>query len=224
MFALSVVVLSLSVAQSPLSAEEQLEKARTAYDELEYEVAASEMMFVATRDDASEAQKVEANLYAGMANVIMGREVRARLNFRYVLAREPDTTLPAGTSPKVTSFFGLVKEEVMSEQPPAAPPTEAVTSPASEDGAEPALPPEAEASSFPWLLSVGALTTGGSVVFTGSAFLMALVMEGIYSDPAATIGARQGASWLGPTAWFLVGLGALGTAAGTGLLLWGVIE
>ena len=116
-----LLVALLAVTQAPISAEEQLANARAAYNELEYEQAASEMMFVATRDDATDAQKVEANLYAGMANVIMGREVRARLNFRYVLVRQPETTLPDNTSPKVSSFFTLVKEEVLSEQPAAAP-------------------------------------------------------------------------------------------------------
>lgn len=81
-------------------------------DALEYETAAEELTIAAIDAGASDDERVEANLYAGMAHRILNRDVDAKLNFVYVLKHRPKTQLPAGTSPKIRNFFELVRQEV----------------------------------------------------------------------------------------------------------------
>lgn len=84
--------------------------------DLEYEAAAEDLMRAAAAADATDEQRLQAHLLAGIANRILGRDVDARLNFRSVLLAAPQTRLPEGTSPKVLSFFETVRQEVELER------------------------------------------------------------------------------------------------------------
>jgi hypothetical protein len=149
---LSFLLCSALLSASP-SATELLSRGDALLADLEYEEAAEELMRAASAPDATEDQRMEAHLKAGIAHRIVGRDVEARLNFRTVLLARPDTRLPPGTSPKVLTFFESVREEVVLERqgaPKAAPP-------APDERAEPVAP-------FTRALVAGGITAGIGVV------------------------------------------------------------
>jgi hypothetical protein len=113
MFAL----LFLFVANaSPMTASQRLDHAQAMIDALDYAEAADEAGFVISDPSASQAERLKANIIAGSANRIIGRDTDARLNFRYVLATDPAFSLPPSTPPKVLNYFELVRQELRSEQ------------------------------------------------------------------------------------------------------------
>src|SRR3990172_7988350 len=77
---------------------------------------------------ASAGEKIQANLYAGICHRVLGRDTEARLSFVYVLKRAPETELPRGLAPKISTFFMLVREEILATAP--APPAPALEPPA----------------------------------------------------------------------------------------------
>lgn len=108
----ALVVLVVSVAAAAPSVEQRLANAQAELEELEYEQAAYELSVALSDPRMTDDQRFRANLMAGIANRIIGRDVDARLNFLYVLRRDPDVKLPASAPPKIRTFFDLVREEV----------------------------------------------------------------------------------------------------------------
>jgi hypothetical protein len=84
-----VFFLLLAVA-TPITPGERLDRATGALEALEFAQAADEAGFVISDPAATEQQRIDANLIAGTANRVVGRDVEARLNFRYVLNTRPE--------------------------------------------------------------------------------------------------------------------------------------
>ncbi len=98
--------------------ETQLAAGQAAFEALEYEAAAFEFMSVMIDPVATEEQRLQAHLGAGIANRVLGKDTDARLNFLYVLKRRPTYTLPPETPPKVQFLFEAVRQEVVGEAAP----------------------------------------------------------------------------------------------------------
>lgn len=137
------IVVALLISQAPSgAAASHLERGHAYVAELEYESAADEFMGAASDPGATEAQRVEANLYAGICHRILSRDVEARMNFRYVLKNDPDASLPEGTAPKIANFFELVRadmEQGASSTRPEAPTTPNTSGTTGDDGGFPFL-------------------------------------------------------------------------------------
>lgn len=103
-------------ATAPLTPAQRLARGETALDSLDYEIAAEQAMLAAIDARATDAEKVRANLLAGIAHRILGRDLEARINFRYVLLRAPETRLDAASPPKVALFFESVRQEMEAER------------------------------------------------------------------------------------------------------------
>ncbi len=104
--------------------ETQLAAGQAAYEALEYEAAAFEFMSVMIDPVATDEERLQAHLGAGIANRVLGKDTDARLNFLYVLKRRPTYTLPPDTPPKVQFLFEAVRQEVLGSpvpQPAVAP-------------------------------------------------------------------------------------------------------
>lgn len=108
----ATLLSTLLFAAAPQTPSEHLDRANALENDLEYERAADELLAVITSPDATEEQLIEANLLAGIVKRVLGNNTEARLHFLYVLKRRPETTLEKGRSPKIRSFFNLVREEV----------------------------------------------------------------------------------------------------------------
>ncbi len=94
------------------TAEEQLERARELYAELEYPAALEEAVEVTARPDATEDERTRAHLLAGIVARIMERDVDARMHFLRVLEKNPYEKLPPGQPPKIVTFYDLIQKEV----------------------------------------------------------------------------------------------------------------
>lgn len=131
-----------------------LEDARRAYEELRYDEAAL-LLEGALEDAELEArEREEALLLAGVLDVILGEEERARSRFHELLERAPDATLPGRLSPKITRVFDEVRaalrEARAAKEPPAAPPMEPLpTEPAPVEVAPVPSPSGTELASAP---------------------------------------------------------------------------
>lgn len=203
-----LLALVLSAALSPA---EHLQRGEQALAALEYEAAAYELMLAATDPAATDAQKVRANLLAGVAHRVLGRDLDARMNFRYVLLRAPDTRLEEDPSPKVQLFFESVRQEVQAEraaQAVAAPPAPPASPPAA-----PPMPPGPGAAAI-----AGAVVGGlGLVAFLGGGGGLAFA-EVSLADPTRPGVERSGLRSLGMWSALGAGAGAL-LAIGGGVLI-----
>lgn len=146
-----VGVPAMAFAANEVSVGERIARGKAAMDALEYETAAEELTIAAIDENANEEERIEANLYAGMAHRILNRDVDAKLNFVYVLKHRPQTRLPAGTSPKIRNFFELIRQEVELTRPrpddrPAKATTVAPTSTDKTKGGSPTAKPSATAT------------------------------------------------------------------------------
>ncbi len=186
---------------------EHLAHANALMEALEYDQAADELIEVVSDPTASADERLQANVLAGVANRIRGHEAEARLNFRYVLLEKPDFTLPPTTSPKVSGFLELVRQELRAEQAaaaPAAPPPAPVPAPAP----PPPAPSGIDASVV--LMGVGAAAAVGSAGVAAWAELALDTPQPIAQrEPLLTAG-RAG----------LVGAGVGVAVAAAGGLLW----
>lgn len=121
----ATLLSTLLFAAAPQTPGAHLERAQAFENDLEYERAADELLIVITSPDATEEQLIEANLLAGIVKRVLGNNTEARLHFLYVLKRRPETTLDSSRSPKIRTFFDLVREEVgaseVNDAPPLAP-------------------------------------------------------------------------------------------------------
>lgn len=195
-------------AQAPSTAvQSHIDRGKELIDKLEYEAAVDELVIAADSPDASPEQRVEANLYAGIANRVLGKDVDAKLNFVFVLKNDPTARLPEGTAPKINNFFELVRQEVELTRVRPAPP--------------PAPVPEEGLGVLVWLggavLGVG---TVGAVLAAAAAGGGEFAL-GVHAVPGR---AKELATWAvwGGAAAVVVAL-VVGGAGGT-MLLWGVVE
>ncbi len=208
----AVCILWLAPLSSPDDVDRHIERGKAALENLEYQTAADELMIAASDKGATKAQRFEANLYAGMANVVIGHDVQARLNFLHVLQREPDHQLPPDTPPKILSFFELVRDEVKFTTGAAHPP-------------DPVAPAKTPAGGVPWMLWAG----GGALVLgalAATAVLgQALLVEQLLSTPSSPGDVRAGLVLWG-RANTVAGpvVVVVSLAAGAGLLVWGLVE
>jgi hypothetical protein len=153
-------------------------------NELEYEQAADELTQAAVDPAATEEERIRANLLAGIAHRVIGRDVEARSNFRYVLLRSPGWQLGDDTPPKVRLFFETVRQELLAER---APPTQQDPPPTA---APPATTtPVADAPMAGATIAGGALTAAGALaVVVGAGGL--LFAETALADPTRLGGDR----------------------------------
>jgi hypothetical protein len=213
------------IAVAEPTVAERIARGRAACDALEFDVAALELGLAARDSRATEAERLEANLWAGAAHRVLGQDTDARLHFLYVLRREPGRPAPADFAPKIADFYALVREEV----------TMSTTSPAPASA-----PPEPPPPTGPGLPAIGAVG-GSALVLVGSAAvvvgagpwfahdaartaLLQAAQEGSDGTEAAN---RQAAaresweSWGGPLVVGGAIAAALGVvAAGVGGALW----
>lgn len=73
-------------------------------------------MLAATDPAATDDEKLRAHLLAGIAHRVLGKDLDARVSFRYVLLHAPATTLPADSPPKVALFFESIRQELEAER------------------------------------------------------------------------------------------------------------
>lgn len=174
-----VVAVAPTVAPTVTPAQ-HLARGEQALASLDYEIAAEELMRAATAPEASEAEKLRANLLAGLAHRILGRDLEARINFRYVLLRAPDTRLAADTPPKVALFFESVRQEIDAER--AARPDLAVES-------APSTPPTPPSEPGPSAFMLAGTVAGGAGVLA----LLGGVGGIAYAETSLADPARPGA-------------------------------
>src|SRR5262245_5385207 len=84
-------------------AEDELARARQLEGQLEYEQALAIVEAALARGGAEPARWVELHLLAGRLAAGLDRARVAEDHFARVLALRPETTLPEGTSPKLTA-------------------------------------------------------------------------------------------------------------------------
>lgn len=208
-YARSVLPLAaIIILATPSTPGDLLAASEAAMAALEYELAADQAMLAATAPGASDEEKVRANVLAGVAHRILGRDLEARINFRYVLLRAPGTRLAPDTPPKVALFFESVRQEVEAERAAQA----SATAP------EPPHPASAPAAPS-GLLIAGAVTGGaGALLLLGGAGGLALA-ETSLADPAKPSGERTSLRTLGQLSVAVGGAGVLLAGAGAVLLV-----
>jgi hypothetical protein len=113
---LVALLVTMAMTTGPTTAADHLLAGEQAMEALEYEMATYEFMSVAVDPTATEAQRLQAHLRAGFAHRVLGKDTDARLSFRYVLQRAPQTHLPADTPPKVFFFFESVRQEIEADR------------------------------------------------------------------------------------------------------------
>jgi hypothetical protein len=144
-------LLFIVAAASADPIAEEIARGNALLEALDFQEAADLFTSVAVDERATEAQKIEANLLAGTAHRILGNDNEARLCFRYVLLRRPETRLNPSKSPKVVQFFELVRQELLAEASSVAPsgvPTSAVQ----------AAPPQPGGGTLPFVVAAGGAT------------------------------------------------------------------
>ena len=111
-----LVMLGVSFAQqvSADSLELMLERAKTFYDNGEYEHAISELeKALQYLKQLEQGDQVEAYKYLAFSYVAFGDKVKAKEQFKKALALEPNLTLdPATVSPKIIKVFEEAKSEM----------------------------------------------------------------------------------------------------------------
>ncbi len=125
-FLLSIIIISASFAQSVSSDSlaRMLERAKTYYNNGEYENAINEL------EDAlqflkqlKQVDQVEAYKYLAFSYVAFGDNNKAKEQFKKALALNPKLELdPASVSPKIIKVFEEAKAEMGSLQPPPVQP------------------------------------------------------------------------------------------------------
>jgi hypothetical protein len=99
----------IALAPARVHADDELGRARQLEAQLEYDAALAIVETILARGGADPARYVELHLFAGRLAAGLDRTALAQDHFARVLALRPDTTLPAGTSPKITEPFALAK-------------------------------------------------------------------------------------------------------------------
>lgn len=200
MWLLAVALLAVSDTNAGARA---IDAAIASMDDLEYQVAA-DTLTAALAGDLTDDERMKANLLAGIAQRIIGNDTAARMHFLWVLHRDPNAQLPARAetqSPKLTTFFELVRAEVVAATP------EPVVAP----------PPVPEAESPPWV-AVG--VSGVSVLALVAGAAVALAADQALVDPAP-LDERRTIQNVGRVGLVGAGVGAIGVIAGAMLFVSG---
>lgn len=233
MLALAFVFFTAAAQPNDPVAQAQIERGKAAVAELEYGIAAEEFMAVATSPNASDAQKREANLHAGIVHRILGNNVEAKLHFMYVLTRAPDTALPPGQPPKVSGFYALVRDEAIqlrqiqaaATAPPRvnAPMPEANASPKSTTPPAGELDPETQPSnSVSPMLIAGLISAGvGGAVLVG-AVTSGLITDVVFASPDVDTDIRESARVASFFIWIPGLAGVIALAVGGGIAMGGL--
>lgn len=194
----------------------KIDEARELESELQYDVAAERLLEVIADGRATDEELMEANLRAGIVNRIIDNDVDARLHFNYVLQRAPDTKLPAGLAPKITTFFELIRREILDELARREKDRARDTTTKGVGNELPKGPPPAEGNSALFYTGVGVTGLGVvTVAITGPlAILGELTYQNIDTPTDERIAAQQNA----PLLWTGVGIGTGVTIAGVVLM------
>lgn len=111
--------LLLVLVATPAHADDPaLAEARRLEAQLDYEPALVIVEQLIARGDATREQLVERHLLAGKLAAGLERRDVAQAHFKRVLELAPDTTLPAGTSPKITEPFEAARAQTVRPEPP----------------------------------------------------------------------------------------------------------
>lgn len=202
---MSVPLLLLLLASGAPLVDDRIVRAETMASDLDLEESRGLLLEVIADPQVSDAQLLRAHLLAGEVDRILGRDVDARMHFFWVLSRDPRARLPEGRPPKVTTFFELVRAEVLAsrrnEEPaaPGPPPSPAVQSTESRDGRG--------SSIVPAIVSIGA----GAVA--AMAVIPAALAEVRFASPELRIDERESTRALGVIAWSVVGVSSVAAAA-----------
>jgi hypothetical protein len=208
---------ALALAAAEPTAAELLARGQASFEQLEYEQAAEDLMRAAGSPDATDDVRLRAHMLAGIANRIVGRDVDAQLNFRYVLRADPEARLPDGTSPKVSSFFEVIRGEVKAENArdartrpaePAGSASAAAPPVAPAPGAAPSAPAEDGGSVAPMAVLAG----GAALALIGTAGVLGA--EAFLRDPTQGEGARRGVQVAGMTSTVAIIAGVVTAGAG----------
>lgn len=230
--AIAFLVLSAALLAPDPAAQAQLERGHAAVRELEYEAAAEEFMGVATSTNASDEQKLEANLHAGIAHRILGNNVEAKLHFMYVLTRVPDTPLPQGQPPKVTGFYELIRDEAVQlrqlqavagraqADSTSAPPTTSPTSTSAAPSAPSEMIEESATDSGPSPLFIAGLVTAGvGVAVLVGAITSGVITDAVFASPDVDTDVRELAQVASFLVWIPGIAGTIALAAGGGIAM-----
>ena len=115
----SMLAALLIVAPSksaPSQQQQQYDKAKAAYDEVQYGEAIGILDGLLALADLSDPLRRQATLLIGFCQVGLGNGEAAEKRFREVLAIELDQKLPGGTSPKIKDAFEKVRAKVLREK------------------------------------------------------------------------------------------------------------
>ena len=197
------------------SVRAMIDEARELEGELQYDLAAERLLEAIADGRATGEELIEANLRAGIINRIIDNDVDARLHFNYVLQRAPETKLPAGLAPKITTFFELIRREILDENARRERDRVRDTTPKGSVGGElPKGPPEGNTALF--YTGVGVVGLGAATMaITGP---LAILGELTYQDIDAATEDRLAAQQNAPLLWTGVGIGAGITIAGVVLM------
>jgi hypothetical protein len=217
--ALALLCLAAGPAAASAQAAERIDRGRSALAALEYEAAAAELMDAAADPEATDEQRLEAHLLAGIAHRVIGRDIEAAHSFRYVLWRRIDAQLPPDTSPKIGALFEVVRAEVAEER--AHLEREA-------EGAARARPVEAPAPAAAaeggGLRTAGLAVSAAGAVALGAGVGLVLFMEAELADPSALAEERAAQLTLGRAGLVGAVAGAAALLGGGGLALLGWLE
>jgi hypothetical protein len=113
-----MLVVGIFLADSALAANRSLEKARSAYQNLDYAKTQS-LLQKALKAPCTLEEEVEIYFLLGTIHVIYGRDAQAKEAFREVLARNLAFELPADTSPKIRAAFADAQSAGADQAPTA---------------------------------------------------------------------------------------------------------
>jgi hypothetical protein len=181
---------------------EHIAKGHELLQELEYEQAAAELMEAAVDPTATDEERIQANLLAGIAHRVSGHDAEATTCFRYVLLRKPDWQLADDTSPKVKLFFESIRQELAAEQ------TQNSSAPVAS-----AASTAQNSSSTLGFVGVGVGVLGIAAVLAGSGGVV--FAEASLADPSKPGEARTGLRSLGQWCTGGAAVGAALVAVGT---------
>ncbi len=213
----------LIAAASPTSAASSyLAQGDAALDGLEYKEALEAYTLAVAAGDATPAELEHAHLCAGIAARVAGDETEARMHFLAALSADPDAQLPPrneSLSPKVKTFFDLVRTELRATRAPASPgstPAGSTSTPAAAAPPElarttppdPRSPPGAPAAPRGPPLALVLAGAGGGVAVVGGG--LALVADALVADAGRPLDERR--TWQ-QTGWVALGGAGLGMAA-----------
>ncbi len=220
---LVALLVTMAMATGQTAAADHLRAGEQAMEALEYEMATYEFMSVAVDPEATEAQRLQAHLRAGFAHRVLGKDTDARLSFRYVLQRAPQTRLPADTPPKVFFFFESVRQEIEADRGAgmtggASAPT-TTTAASSTSTAPPAATTDGDGPGAA-LVAGGLLATGGALAaITSGGF--ALMLEQQVGDPTAPGQLRAQQLDSGRLSLAVAGVATLVAVVGGAMLVFG---